>query len=197
MPFRCRANCRVVPSTPNPYFTLRRKLMDEASSKYFVGQETSPMRKPKCTHCASIWLSKTKSSEFSSSGKLGQHLAAEGAVAGVVLGKLDAEKDIFERGQQAVGDVFVKRHAAAQGLPADNARAEHDVVHAVGHHAGHRGHQQRRVLVIGVHHDDDVGARRQRFAIAGLLVAAVTVVAIMHKELQAEALAASTVPSEL
>src|SRR6478735_5705142 len=67
-PHRWSANCNVVPSTPNPYFTLRRKLIDEASSKYFVGQETSPIRKPKCTHCASIWLSKTKSSEFSSRG---------------------------------------------------------------------------------------------------------------------------------
>src|SRR5208282_2931355 len=67
-PHCCKANCIVVASTPNPYFTLRRKLIDEASSKYFVGHETSPIRKPKRTHCASIWLSKTKSSEFSASG---------------------------------------------------------------------------------------------------------------------------------
>ena len=100
MPNFCSANCKVVPSTPKPYFTLRRKLIDDASSKYFVGQETSPMRKPKCTHWASIWLSKTKSSEFSSSGSSVRTLPAEGAISGVILGKLRAQEQIFERGEQ-------------------------------------------------------------------------------------------------
>src|ERR1700678_1452907 len=59
-----------VPSTPKPYLTLRRKLIEEASAKYFVGHDTSPIRKPKCTHCASIWLSNTKSGEFSISGSV-------------------------------------------------------------------------------------------------------------------------------
>src|SRR5581483_690586 len=68
-PHFCRANCRLVANTPKPYFTLLRKLMEDASSKYFVGQDTSPMRNPKKTHWASIWLSNTKSSEFSSSGR--------------------------------------------------------------------------------------------------------------------------------
>ena len=30
-----------------PYTTLRRKLIDEASAKYFVGHDTSPIVKPK------------------------------------------------------------------------------------------------------------------------------------------------------
>src|SRR2546430_17740853 len=68
-PILCSANSNVVASTPRPYLTLRRKLMDEASSKYLVGHDTSPMRNPKCTHCARIWLSKTKSSEFSNRGR--------------------------------------------------------------------------------------------------------------------------------
>src|ERR1017187_3544261 len=49
---------------PKPYLQLRWKLMDDASLKYFVGQLTSPMVKPCHKICASIWLSKTKSSEF-------------------------------------------------------------------------------------------------------------------------------------
>src|SRR5580698_11331496 len=69
-PQRFSLNWTEVPSTPKPYFTLRRKLMEEASSKYLVGHDTSPMRKPNFTHCASIWLSKTKSGEFSSSGNV-------------------------------------------------------------------------------------------------------------------------------
>jgi hypothetical protein len=49
---------------PKPYVTLRRKLIEEASAKYFVGQLTSPMVNPCQTICASIWLSNTKSSEL-------------------------------------------------------------------------------------------------------------------------------------
>ncbi len=49
---------------------LRRRLIDDASAKYFVGQETSPIENPKYAICASIWLSKTKSSEFSFSGNV-------------------------------------------------------------------------------------------------------------------------------
>jgi len=42
-----RKNFTEVTNTPRPYFTLRGKLMEEASGKYRVGQETSPMGKPK------------------------------------------------------------------------------------------------------------------------------------------------------
>jgi hypothetical protein len=31
------------PRTPSPYFVLLEKFMEDASSKYFVGQETSPI----------------------------------------------------------------------------------------------------------------------------------------------------------
>jgi hypothetical protein len=43
--------------------------MEEASGKYFVGQEISPMWAPYITACASSWLSKTKSSELRSIGR--------------------------------------------------------------------------------------------------------------------------------
>src|ERR1035441_990724 len=70
MPHLCATKPAVVLRTPNPYFTLRLKLMEEASWKYLVGQEISPMLKLNITACAIIWLSKTKSSEFSSSGRV-------------------------------------------------------------------------------------------------------------------------------
>src|SRR5580700_2690483 len=54
----------------------------------------------------------------------GKHLAAESAVAGVILGQLDAEKQVLKSGEQAVRDVFVKRHASAQRGAANNAGAE-------------------------------------------------------------------------
>ncbi len=46
----------------------RRKLMLEASAKYLVGQEISPIWKPNQAACAIIWLSNTKSSEQASNG---------------------------------------------------------------------------------------------------------------------------------
>src|SRR5579859_3185738 len=53
--------------------------------------------------------------------KFGEYFAAEGAVSGVVLGKLHAKEQILKGGEQPVGDVFVQRHAAQQGAPADDA----------------------------------------------------------------------------
>ena len=47
---------------------------------------------------------------------------------------------------------------------------------------------RRRVLVVGMHHDDHVSARGQGLAIAGLLVASVAIVLVMHKELQSQSL---------
>jgi hypothetical protein len=56
------------------YFTLRVKLIENASSKYLVGQEISPILNPNMTACAIIWLSKIKSSEFSSNGSVSSRL---------------------------------------------------------------------------------------------------------------------------
>src|SRR5207253_644581 len=42
-PKRAARNSSAVPSTPRPYFTLRRKSIDEASGKYRAGHEISPM----------------------------------------------------------------------------------------------------------------------------------------------------------
>ena len=111
----------------------------------------------------------------------GQHLSAESAIAGVILGELDVQEEVFKSGEQAVGDVFVKRHASAQRRASNDAGAEHDVIDAVSDHARHRGYKQRRVLIIGVNHDDNVSARGQSFAVAGLLIAAITVVAVVHE----------------
>ena len=42
-----------------------------------------------------------------------QNAAAEGAIAGVILGELPPAQEVLEQRQRAVGDVFVERHAAA------------------------------------------------------------------------------------
>src|ERR1019366_5467680 len=119
-------------------------------------------------------------------GQAGEYLAAEVAVAGVILGQLDAQEQVLKSGEQAVGDVFVKWHASAQRGAANDAGTENDVIDTVGDHARHGGYEQRCVLIIGMDHDDDVGAGGQSFAVAGLLIAAIAVVAIVNEGLQAE-----------
>ena len=71
--------------------------------------------------------------------KSGEYVSAEGAVSGVIFGKLYAQKEILKGGEHAVENVFVIRHAAAQGSSANNARAQHHVVYVVSDHACHGG----------------------------------------------------------
>ena len=46
IPMRCKKWVIDTFSTPKPYFTLRLKLIDDASSKYLVGQVISAISKP-------------------------------------------------------------------------------------------------------------------------------------------------------
>jgi hypothetical protein len=119
-------------------------------------------------------------------GQISQHFAAESTVARVVFGKLHAQKNVLERGEQAIGNIFVDWHAAEQGAASYDARSENDIVYVICHHTGHRGDEQRCVLIVRVQHDDDVCARVQRLAIAGHLIAAVTVVTVVLEDEQAE-----------
>src|SRR5205823_1256315 len=43
---RAKRNSNAVPRQPNPYRTLLRKLIDDASDKYLAGQVTSPIAHP-------------------------------------------------------------------------------------------------------------------------------------------------------
>src|SRR5260221_9459657 len=45
-PVICRRYWSITPTVPSPYFTLRQKLIDDASAKYRVGIGTSPILKP-------------------------------------------------------------------------------------------------------------------------------------------------------
>ena len=109
-------------------------------------------------------------------GSVSSRLPRECTEAGVIFRQFDSEKKILECGQKAVGDVFVQRHPASQRSAAKNARGKHHVVDTAGDHACHRRNQGWCVLVVRVNHDDDIGARSKGFAIAGLLVAAVSVI---------------------
>src|SRR5207253_11174297 len=72
-----------------------------------------------------------------------QEPAREGAVAGVVLGELVPEEQVFAGGEKPVGDVLPERHSARQRADAENARAEHRIEVAAGDHPGHRRQEPR------------------------------------------------------
>ena len=115
-----------------------------------------------------------------------QYFFGEGAESGVILGQLGSQKQILKCGQQAIGNVFIERHAAFEGPSAKNSRAEDYVIYAAGNHTRHRRNERGRVLVIGMDHDNDVGSGIEGFAITRLLIAPIAVIFVMDKGVNAE-----------
>ena len=110
---------------------------------------------------------------------------AVGPQAGVVLGQAEPEGEVLDDRQEAVADVLPARHAAGQRV-AEEPAAEHQVALA-REDRGDQGRDPRRVvLVVGVEHDDDVGAGRERRVVAGLLVAAVAEVLAVDDDVEPE-----------
>jgi hypothetical protein len=116
----------------------------------------------------------------------GQQPAAEGAQAGMVFGQFRAKRDILYEREESVRNVLIPGHAASDGVLRQDARAQHHVVFAVSDHGRHRGYQQRRVLVVRVHHDDDVRPQPECLPVAGLLIRPVAFIALVADRLQAE-----------
>ena len=86
----------VVASTPSPYCTLRLKLIDEASSKYFVGQEISPMLKSEHDRLRDHLVVEDKIVGVFQQRQGLQQFAREGAESGVVLRELHAQPQVLE-----------------------------------------------------------------------------------------------------
>ena len=115
-----------------------------------------------------------------------QHLPAEGTVAGVELGERQTERAIFCAREEAVRDVLPPGHPLGQRRAALQPRAEHYVGLPTDDRFDDLRNQPRIVLIVGVHHDHDVGPGAQRLRVARLLVRAITVVLVMDEDLEAE-----------
>jgi hypothetical protein len=98
----------------------------------------------------------------------------------MIFGDLRAGEEVLDERQPAIGDVAPPRHAAAEGSATQNSRCEHGVVKSRCDEFRHRGNEQRRVLVIRMHHDGDVRPVFQCQIVARLLIAAVSEVPLMH-----------------
>ena len=108
-----------------------------------------------------------------------QHLARIGPIAGMVFRQLVAHQQVLEEGEAAVGDILVDRHASFQRALTQNTGGEDHLINPVGDEVDHRLQEERRVLVVGMEHHDDVRPDLERLVVAGLLVAAVAFVLIV------------------
>ena len=149
--------------------------IDEASGKYFVGQDTSPIRKPARDQLRQdlrvedeiVVVQLERDGEQDAAGRTRDSRCGH-------LGQLAPKHQILKERQRAIDHVFEDRHAARQRLAAENPRAEHRVVDAEADRRSDRDHQARVVLVVRMQHHDHVRARSiQRHPVAGLLVAAI------------------------
>src|SRR5438105_1260470 len=115
-----------------------------------------------------------------------QHLTTERAVAGVVFGQAQPERTILDPREEPVGDEFPPRHALRERRAALEPRAEDDVRLAARDRLDDLWDERGVVLIVGVDHDDDVGAGAQRLRVARLPIGAVAVVAVVHEDLEPE-----------
>jgi len=115
-----------------------------------------------------------------------QQFAGKGPVAGMVLRELLAQEYVFDQGQEPVGNVLVERHPSFEGAGSQDAGGKHRVEFVEGDHGGHGGNEFRRVLVVRVEHDDDIGPHVQRCQVAGLLVSTVSQVLFVDDRCNAE-----------
>ena len=114
-----------------------------------------------------------------------EQVPAVGAQARVVFGQVEPEGQVLEAGQEPVADVLPARHPAGQRVAQEPA-AEHQVARAGGDRGDEGGDPRRVVLVVGVEHDDDLGAGRQGRVVARLLVAAVAAVLAVDDDVEPE-----------
>ena len=103
----------------------------------------------------------------------------------VVLGQVEAERDVLDGRQEAVRDVLPARHPAGERI-AEEPAAEHQVFLARDDRGDQLRDSGRVVLVVRVEHDDDVGAVGEGGLVAGLLVAAVAEVLLVDDHVEPE-----------
>ena len=120
-------------------------------------------------------------------GQPSQRLDRVRPVARVPLGQPDAGHGVLDRGQDAVADELVQRHAAtARRAGVEHAGAEHGVGLAGEQRGDHLGEQLGGVLAVAVQQHDDVEVRVDRGAVAPLLVAAVAKVLLVAGHLDGQ-----------
>lgn len=101
------------------------------------------------------------------------------AVTGVIFREFLIDQNVLSKRQATVENVLVHGHSSTQRAFAENAGTEYHREHIIGNEVRHGMNELRRVLVIGMQHDDNVRTDFQRFVVARFLVAAVSLVLLV------------------
>ena len=110
-----------------------------------------------------------------------------GAIARVILGKIQPENDVLEDGEKAIREVLDRWHAARKNLlAAADAGPQDDIDDTGFDEACHERNERPVVLIIGVQHHDHVRVGLEREPVARFLVSAVPTVLgmLMHLDSQ-------------
>ena len=102
-----------------------------------------------------------------------QQLPAVGPKAAVAVSQIRTEDHVFGNRECAIGQVFPEWHAALKRPPVEDPATHHHVGPAGENRLDKLGNELRIVLVVGVKHDDHLGALLEGFDVAGFLVPAV------------------------
>ncbi len=109
-------------------------------------------------------------------------------VSGMEFGEVGAEEVVLYFGEDLVPQVFIQRHAAAQGIAGcGHAGAEHGVGFAGEQRLEQIGQTLRRVLPISVHQGYDVKTFLDGVVKADFLVAAIALVDRVEEDRQGKA----------
>lgn len=107
-------------------------------------------------------------------GNAFEDLSLIGSETGVKVGDVLAEDDVFDDRQSAIGEVFDEGHSAVEGFSSSTySRAENDIADVELDEADGQGDDTAVVLVVGVDHDDVIGAAVEGGPVTGFLIAAV------------------------
>jgi hypothetical protein len=109
-----------------------------------------------------------------------------GAVAGVEFGEIQIKGVVFEKGEDLVSDVLVKRHAAPKWAAEvfHHPGAEDSIGFASDKGMVHVGEDFRGVLSVTMEQDDDVEAAFHEVLIAQDLIAAIALVLFVLKDME-------------
>jgi len=103
----------------------------------------------------------------------------------VVLGQTQAEGQVLDLGQESVADVLPARHPTGQWIAQESAAQGHVRLPGLDRRDELRD-ARGVVLIVGVQHDDDVGAHLEGTVVAGLLVSAVSAILLVNRDVESE-----------
>ena len=109
-----------------------------------------------------------------------------GAIPAVKFGEIETQRSILEHGQDAIADVFIRRHPAFNrtAVGAHHARSEHRAGLTLHNRVIQMRKNFRRILPVAMQQDHNIEALIDEILVAGLLIPAVSQVLPMLQDVE-------------